>query len=61
MAKLDETGLEVACCRHGLGLKALNMFRGEMYVHCIPDMLALSLSMKDSAIPITCIHKYSPM
>ena len=30
MAKLDETGLEVACCRHGLSLKALNMFRGEI-------------------------------
>ena len=30
MAKLEETGLEVVCCWHGLSLKALNMFRGEM-------------------------------
>ncbi len=30
MANLDETGLEVAGCRHALALKALNMFRGEI-------------------------------
>ena len=30
MTNLDETGLEVAGCRHALALKALNMFRGEM-------------------------------
>ena len=32
MKTLDETGLEVAGCRHGLALQALNMFRGEIYV-----------------------------
>ena len=32
MSSLDETGLEVAGCRHALALKALNMFRGEVYV-----------------------------
>ena len=31
MNTLDETGLEVPGCRHGLALRALNMFRGEMY------------------------------
>lgn len=31
MKNLDETGLEVAGCRHALALKALNMFRGEMF------------------------------
>ncbi|XP_064390969.1 uncharacterized protein LOC135338816 isoform X2 [Halichondria panicea] len=31
MANLDETGLEVAGCRHALALKALNMFRGEIF------------------------------
>uniref|UniRef100_A0A7M5U8G7 CxC3 like cysteine cluster domain-containing protein n=1 Tax=Clytia hemisphaerica TaxID=252671 RepID=A0A7M5U8G7_9CNID len=31
MAKLDETGLEVATCRHVLAQKALNMFRGEVF------------------------------
>lgn len=30
MAKLDETGMVVAGCRHVIGQKALNMFRGEM-------------------------------
>ena len=32
MANLDETGLEVAGCRHVIGQKAINMFRGEMLV-----------------------------
>lgn len=31
MAKLDETGLEVATCRHVIAQKALNMFRGEVF------------------------------
>ena len=30
MGNLDECGMEVAGCRHGFGLKGLNMFRGEM-------------------------------
>ena len=30
MANLDETGLEVAGCRHGIAQKAVNMFCGEM-------------------------------
>ena len=34
MTSLDECGLEVAGCRHAFGLKALNMFRGEMWVLC---------------------------
>ena len=28
--KLDETGLEIAGCRHGLAQWAVNMYRGEM-------------------------------
>jgi hypothetical protein len=28
---LDETGLEIAGCRHGLAQWAVNMFRGEIY------------------------------
>ena len=32
MARLDETGLSVAGCRHIVAQKAINMFRGEMYV-----------------------------
>ena len=29
--KLDETGLVVMCCRHGVTFRAANMFRGETY------------------------------
>jgi len=32
MPSLDETGLEVAGCRHTIAQKAVNMFRGEMLV-----------------------------
>ena len=31
MSSLDETGVSMAGCRHVIGQKALNMFRGEMY------------------------------
>jgi len=29
-SKLDEEGLEIAVCHHGIFLMALNMFRGEI-------------------------------
>ncbi|KAJ8272494.1 hypothetical protein GJAV_G00089800 [Gymnothorax javanicus] len=32
-AKLDEEGMEVAVCRHGFLLKALNMYRGEIFAY----------------------------
>lgn len=32
-SKLDEEGLEIAVCRHGILLKALNMFRGEIFAY----------------------------
>ena len=32
MKNLDETGLIVSGCRHSIAQKAVNMFRGEMYV-----------------------------
>ncbi|KAF3840344.1 hypothetical protein F7725_019061 [Dissostichus mawsoni] len=32
-SRLDEEGLEVAVCRHGVLLKALNMFRGEIFAY----------------------------
>ena len=32
-SKLDEEGLELAVCRHGLLLCALNMFRGEIFAY----------------------------
>uniref|UniRef100_A0A7M5UXB5 CxC3 like cysteine cluster domain-containing protein n=1 Tax=Clytia hemisphaerica TaxID=252671 RepID=A0A7M5UXB5_9CNID len=44
MAKLDETGLEVATCRHVMAKKAINMFRGEVFGY--PYFL-----IKESMIP----------
>ncbi|KAI9516469.1 hypothetical protein NQZ68_015971 [Dissostichus eleginoides] len=32
-SRLDEEGLEVAVCRHGVLLKALNMYRGEIFAY----------------------------
>ncbi|XP_036071950.1 uncharacterized protein LOC112143901 [Oryzias melastigma] len=32
-SKVDEEGVEVAVCRHGILLKALNMFRGEIFAY----------------------------
>ncbi|XP_034556273.1 uncharacterized protein LOC117824805 isoform X2 [Notolabrus celidotus] len=32
-SKVDEEGVEVAVCRHGFLLKALNMFRGEIFAY----------------------------
>ncbi|XP_028977260.2 uncharacterized protein LOC105009293 isoform X5 [Esox lucius] len=32
-SKLDEEGMEVAVCRHGFLLKALNMYRGEIFAY----------------------------
>lgn len=32
-SKLDEEGLEIAVCRHGILLTALNMFRGEIFAY----------------------------
>ncbi|XP_056602289.1 uncharacterized protein LOC130419507 isoform X2 [Triplophysa dalaica] len=32
-SRLDEEGIEVAVCRHGVLLRALNMFRGEIYAY----------------------------
>ncbi|XP_028420754.1 uncharacterized protein LOC114546243 [Perca flavescens] len=32
-SKIDEEGIEIAVCRHGVLLKALNMFRGEIFAY----------------------------
>lgn len=32
-SKLDEEGLEAVVCRHGVLLKALNMYRGEIFAY----------------------------
>lgn len=32
-SKVDEEGVEIAVCRHGVLLKGLNMFRGEIFAY----------------------------
>jgi len=42
MKGLDETGVVVAGCRHIIAQKAVNMFRGEMYVcACVIGLIAI--------------------
>ncbi|KAK0145376.1 hypothetical protein N1851_015722 [Merluccius polli] len=56
---LDEEGLEVAVCRHGVLLKALNMFRGEMMAY--PLKLQVDLASHHPSffcMDVTC--KYTP-
>ncbi|XP_073704470.1 uncharacterized protein [Garra rufa] len=57
--KLDEEGMEVAVCRHGFLLKALNMFRGEIFAY--PMYLHKELmSSKPRFIAMDVMCKYWP-
>ncbi len=60
MAKLDETGLSVAGCRHTLAQKAVNMFTGEKYgyMHYIHTKYLLPWGVKYLWQDIIC--KYWP-
>ncbi|XP_073318484.1 uncharacterized protein [Pagrus major] len=55
-AKVDEEGLEIAVCRHGSLLKALNHYRGEIYAY--PMFLQKELTEKANVtffcMDITC-------
>ncbi|XP_062340253.1 uncharacterized protein LOC134038726 [Osmerus eperlanus] len=53
-SKIDEEGLEIAVCRHGGLLKALNMFRGEIFSY--PLYLQSTLSQQN----VTFFCKYWP-
>ncbi|KAF3837678.1 hypothetical protein F7725_009446, partial [Dissostichus mawsoni] len=58
-SKVDEEGLELAVCRHGVLLCALNMYRGEMYAY--PLFLQEKLSSRQITffcMDVTC--KYWP-
>lgn len=58
-ACIDEEGLEVAVCRHGFLLKALNMFRGEIYAYPLYLQHSLQeMKPKFYAMDVTC--KYWP-
>lgn len=59
MSKVDEEGLELAVCRHGVLLHALNMFRGEIFAY--PMYLQRKLSDRSPqffAMDVCC--KYWP-
>jgi len=43
MPNLDETGIVTGGCRHVIAQKAVNMFRGEMYVHYVVTYGCLDL------------------
>lgn len=45
--KMDEEGMEVAVCRHGFLLKALNMYRGKMKGLGEYTILQLNSSISD--------------
>lgn len=52
-SKLDEEGLEIAVCRHGVLLMALNMFRGEIFAY--PFFLQKKLAdMSQGSIKFCC-------
>ncbi|XP_041839624.1 uncharacterized protein LOC121638734 [Melanotaenia boesemani] len=58
-SKLDEEGLEIAVCRHGVLLSALNMYRGEIFAY--PLFLQNKLAVKSATffcMDVTC--KYWP-
>ncbi|XP_059367594.1 uncharacterized protein LOC132106020 isoform X1 [Carassius carassius] len=58
-SKIDEEGLELAVCRHGVFLAALNMFRGEIYAYplYLQNKLA-NTPISFFAMDVTC--KYWP-
>ncbi|XP_026128633.1 uncharacterized protein LOC113109197 isoform X1 [Carassius auratus] len=58
-SKIDEEGLELAVCRHGVFLTALNMFRGEIYAYplYLQNKLA-NTPISFFAMDVTC--KYWP-
>lgn len=59
-AALDETGLEYCVCRHGIALKAVNMFRGEIfgYAHFLQTTFMLSQNVEFFWYDVVC--KYWP-
>ncbi|XP_030294098.1 uncharacterized protein LOC115594270 isoform X2 [Sparus aurata] len=59
-SKLDEEGLELAVCRHGVLFSALNMYRGEIFAYplYLQQKLASSKSAKFFCMDVMC--KYWP-
>lgn len=59
-SKLDEEGIEAAVCRHGILLKSLNMFRGEIFAYplYLQKVLSDTNNIAFVCTDITC--KYYP-
>ncbi|XP_032366186.1 uncharacterized protein LOC116684918 [Etheostoma spectabile] len=59
-SKVDETGLELAVCRHGVLLAALNMFRGEIFAYpmFLQQLLASKHDVTFFCMDVVC--KYWP-
>ncbi|XP_034546316.1 uncharacterized protein LOC117817673 isoform X2 [Notolabrus celidotus] len=59
-SKVDEEGVEVAVCRHGVLFKALNMFRGEIFAYplFLQKELAMAHNIEFICTDIMC--KYYP-
>jgi len=59
-SNVDEEGVEVAVCRHGILFKALNMFRGEIYAYplFLHKELAMAYNIDFICTDIMC--KYYP-
>ncbi|XP_041867488.1 uncharacterized protein LOC121656518 [Melanotaenia boesemani] len=55
-AKVDEEGLEIAVCRHGILLQGLNHYRGEIYAYplFLQKELAQAANIKFFCMDLTC-------
>ena len=63
MPNLDETGIVTGGCRHVIAQKAVNMFRGEMYV-CTYDVynyFVHYIHYTDMATLISYMRRYLPL
>ena len=59
-SKVDEEGVEVAVCRHGILFKALNMFRGEIFAYPLFLQKELAMAYKIQFICTDIMCKYYP-
>ena len=58
--RLDEEGLEVVVCRHGLLLKAVNMFRGEIFAFPLFQQKELQAATSGQFYCTEIVCKYWP-
>lgn len=49
---LNETGLQVSVCRHGIAQRAVNMFQGELYAY---SLYLQRHHMQENSVQFMCI------